>query len=105
MVKSSSLADGIVRVATVRVGSNVYKRNVRLLAPLPIEISAINHSTNELSTEQLRENNHDSSTLTTVRNNWSDRLRSKAGENGVPKTLATSVVSGPAIEAVGMFPP
>lgn len=75
-------ADGIVRVATVRVGSNIYKRNVRLLAPLPIEISALNYSTCEPSTEQLRENNHDSSPLITVRNNWSDRLRSKGGENG-----------------------
>uniref|UniRef100_A0A182S0B5 DUF5641 domain-containing protein n=1 Tax=Anopheles funestus TaxID=62324 RepID=A0A182S0B5_ANOFN len=31
-------ADGLVRVALVKVNNNYYKRNVRVLAPLPIEI-------------------------------------------------------------------
>nr|XP_049461754.1 uncharacterized protein LOC125906540 isoform X2 [Anopheles coluzzii] len=83
--------DGVVRVADVRTGSGTYKRNVRLLAPLPIDPN--DETDDEKSAEgdcsqsdrvkdehfQTTEHEDDPPPLNNI---WDGRLRPKGGRNG-----------------------
>ncbi|XP_062699464.1 uncharacterized protein LOC115268100 [Aedes albopictus] len=64
-------ADGVVRVATVRVGPNLYKRNVRLLAPLPIDLPAVDNNAELSPINEVAEHEEDPP----PRAIWDDRLR------------------------------
>ncbi|XP_062557014.1 uncharacterized protein LOC134221856 [Armigeres subalbatus] len=67
-------SDGVVRVATVRVGTSIYKRNVRLLAPLPIELPAANNSTEQSSVHEVADYEEDPSPpANKLRNNHAKR--------------------------------
>ncbi|XP_055613352.1 uncharacterized protein LOC129759844 [Uranotaenia lowii] len=89
--------DGVVRVATVRTASGIYTRNVRALAPLPIDITEsqvgesvepsqfdsseiVNQPHHEVREQgPVPENEEDPPPLAMSSNVWSDRLRSKGG--------------------------
>lgn len=69
-------ADGVVRVATVRVGTSFYKRNVRLLAPLPIKLPAVNNDTEQAPLNEIVEHEEDPPPQAI----WDARLRPRPKE-------------------------
>lgn len=79
VISTQAGPDGIVRVATVRVGSNLYKRNVRLLAPLPIEMSSIEDVLEPVNEPNRTEHEEDAPSSVESVKIWADRLRPKGG--------------------------
>ncbi|XP_062557404.1 uncharacterized protein LOC134222276 [Armigeres subalbatus] len=61
--------DGIVRVAVVRTAAGVYKRNVRTLAPLPIEHEANREDVNTIPTNEERSRTADNESQLTPETN------------------------------------
>lgn len=77
VVETQAGSDGVVRVATIRVGANLYKRNVRLLAPLPIEMSSIEEYLEPCNEASRLEHENNVPSSVGPDKIWADRLRPK----------------------------